>query len=148
MTKVFCKAACTYSIDGICANNEILMDIEGCESWKEYPQPDDPEYQSEFWMAMRFNKRSEKTVDGEKFTYGPVEVRTKCKGKKVEFGGLTFYTRDDVRYGLENADFTEEKTGMKIPGYVMNLKDIETVKQRVNEKPSVMELPEYKEEEE
>ena len=137
MTKIICTGACVYSINGVCAREEIEMSVEGCESWKEYPQKNDPEYQNEYWISTNVCDPMTK----ERKVY-----RVKRNGKKVEFGGLTFYTEEDIRYGYINVAFTEERTGVAVNGNYLNEEGIEKIKESSAKYPDVMSLPVYEKE--
>lgn len=134
MTKVICIGACIFSKNGVCAKEEIEMSVEGCESWVKYPAPNDPGYQEEYWIST--NVYDPKTKERKAH-------RQKLKGKKIEFGGLTFYTRDDIRYGYFGCVFTEERTGCACPGDRINEEGIEKIKEALPKYPDVMSLPVY-----
>ena len=120
-----------------CADNSLLIiGDEGCENFVSYKARED--YQTEYWIAC---------LDKETDT----KCRRKLKGKRVEIEGFVFFTEDNIEEGYYECEFTEEKTGVAVPGmlaFTPTGQLLDEVKEKIieriaNEKP-VMELPIWK----
>ena len=96
MTRILCwKDDCKYQTAGsVCDCAQISIDEDGeCECFRDYH--DDVEWKSVFWKRMydRKNKR---------------ECRVRSLGKKLEFGGRSFYIESNSYY----AKLTDKETGL------------------------------------
>lgn len=128
-TTVFCSMKCKWVKDMQCQRMAISIDDSTCQDYSEFPA-EDPEYQDEYWVAIR-NRDTGKIY------------REKRYGKRCELYGMTLYTRDDIRYGIDEADFTEARTGYLIKGDLLCREDVrEEALHKMGEIADVMSYPE------
>lgn len=132
MTEIRCKEDCKYSVLGICNRSNVEMCSGSCCDSDAYSAEDNPEYQSPYWIQV-------KNYEDNRF------YRKERKGKRVEIGGLVFYTECDDRYS-QDIPYTEEITGALAQGPITEEK-IEKIKRKLKDTTPVMELPIYYENE-
>ncbi len=130
MTHVCCSNRECFFCDErhICRSNYITVNEYGvCDVEAEYTEVA-PEYQNEFWIKCQCEEGGEIT-------------RRLVKGFRYEYRGLVLYTTDNIRDGIDNVSFTEEKTGMRRG----NLKTINEMYDKLIEtrekEPPVMDYP-------
>ena len=132
---VYCgDHSCKYNKDDMCDLDILRIDEDG--QCSEYRYDDycntAPEYQEKYYTS------NSRYINGERVFY-----RAERKGKKYETDGIVAYTSSDTRHGIENAIFTEKRTGIIIP-YAEMLHD-EALKKKVIDGlpsyPDVMTLP-------
>ena len=111
----------------------IVISENGCENWLSYREHKD--YQNVYWIACNDKETGKK-------------VRKALKGKRIEIDGFIFYTGDNTEEGYCECQFTEEKTGMAVPGGLAFTPDgqlLDKAKERIREEMAkaqpVMELP-------
>ncbi len=138
MTNVSCDLrSCKYNLAGAC-QSDIIHIAEDCVCYEftSYDE-DNPAYKHQYWKAC-FWKPREKNRKNQEVT----KYRMPAYGLRYEFGGLVFYTGDDIRQGIEFADFTEERSGMRLKGHdLLDEESFILIKKASQEAKPVIELP-------
>ena len=132
MTEVYCSSTeCKYNKQTKCEAESIRLDDMECMEYADYTETA-PEYQEIYYTA------NEREAVG-----GKVKFRVEKKGLKYEWCGFTVYTSNDIRYGIEDAYFTEAKTGVLFPMDELQRGEIDadTIREKLKEYPDVMSLP-------
>ena len=93
---------CEHCRDGECQLHCISITDGKCDDYADFMQ-NNPLYQSTYFKRLRIS------IDGKTF-----ECRVRAKGMRYAFKGYVFYTNDDIRFSIDNASFTEERTGLLI----------------------------------
>ena len=126
MKKVMCSETdCLNMNDGECALKELRIDCGQCMSFQSYRTL--PEYGERFWKLIRH-------PDGGM-------VRVSALGKRIEYGELTFYTRDRVESCAMR--LYEARTGV-LCGLIYDLQnDYDEILSKLQSQPDVTEYPEY-----
>ena len=119
---VFCDKRCQCQKDVISVGEEYRG---GCEDYVSYL--DTCEYKAKFYKAIKTKPvKTAKAVD---------------YGKRIEFNGRVFYTKDRVTEGDESYRLTDERTGLLVSS-MANLSDnYEKFLEREKEYPDVESLP-------
>lgn len=134
MTEVKCDLTyCKYNEKGIC--NAAEIDLEGgeCDDFLNF-RWNNQEYNHPYWKACH-HIHDDQTI---------TQYRTQAHGKKYEALGFVFFTGDDIRFGIEDAWFTEEISGRGINGKTLMPNDENTrrqIQEQVDKCGSVMDLP-------
>ncbi len=103
---LYCDSSeCVNCARGECQLKSLTLFSGACEEYEDVTKG--PDYQEEYFIACRYRAKNE-TPD---FRY-----RTRRKGKRVELNGTVFYTKKDIREGIEGAMFTEAVTGFAVSG--------------------------------
>lgn len=123
-------AECEHCRDGECQLHSISITDGECDDYTDYMR-NNPLYSSTYFKRIRMSQ------NGRLF-----ECRVHAKGRRYEYKEFVFYTGDDIRFSIDNASFTEERTGILISGDVMQSDKFEHIILNAIAKTSpVMELP-------
>lgn len=128
MTIIKCTNTGCYFRDsnGYCTSNFVEVEDSFCITETDYTHAA-PEYQNEYWIRLQ--------KDG-------VDCRSKQKGYKYVYKDLVLYTRDDIRNGMKEVYFDEEKTGMRLSTLEKIEENYDKILQKINAEPNVMTFPE------
>ena len=132
--ELYCDMSdCVHCLGQKCQLDSLTLYDLTCEAYEDIH--DTKEYKKTYFTA---NSRD--------FGNGKIKFRLEKQGKRIELDGIVAYTSDDVREGYAEADFTEERTGVRIPIDKMatdpGLKA--SVKEKLKDYPDVMSLPLYR----
>lgn len=126
MTIVRClDRDCQHNQEDRCERDRIEISCGECQNYENCR--DQTRYKNKFWKAC---------VDQSKVKY-----RIPCYGKRVEFGGMVFYTEDDDRWP-DDMRLTEGRTGYACGKFGDIGERIEKIKEDAKEIPDVVSLPE------
>ena len=127
MTIIKCSNTGCYFRDsnGYCTSNFREIDDSFCVTETDYTHAA-PEYQNEYWIRLQKDDKN---------------YRRKQKGYKYVYRDLVLYTQDDIRYGLDEVFFDEEKTGMRLSTLKMIEEKYDEILQKVKTEPNVMTFP-------
>lgn len=129
MIEVYCDnydcAHCDINRD--CCTLSILQ-IDACGDCASYEEYIDESPRFEFWKCMKDKKTKE-------------IFRKKGSGRKIEIGGLTFYTENSERRSENQTFVTEEKTGASCGSVTEARDNIEKIKYLVSKMRNVLDFP-------
>lgn len=122
---------CIDCMDGQCQRVEVTLEDGYCLDYQDVT--DGPDYNEPYFVACRYRPK-----DGGDLIF----YRKQQRGKAVEVEGMTFYTREDIRFGWEHAWFTEAQTGYLCKGEdLLGEEGLEEIRKTREEKPPVLSLP-------
>ncbi len=128
-TVLCCNYDCVYCDKRYQCQKDVITvgdDYQyGCEDYLSYL--DTNEYKAMFYKAV-------KTKDGK-------TARAVDYGKKIEFNGRVFYTKDKVTEGDESYRLTDERTGLLLSSMAHLSDNYEKFLEREKEYPDVESLP-------
>ena len=131
---LFCDLPrCVHCRSAQCQQVELCLEDGKCIDYEDVT--DGPDYSETYWIACEWLP-----LDGA----GGVKYRQKRRGKMIEFEGLTLYTQDDIRDGIDADEitFTEARTGYRIKGSsLLDPVALNMIKKRYEVTPDVMSLP-------
>ena len=103
MTLVKCDYdCCEYCKDTICQAKEINYEFGECQDFVDHTDVS-PEYRDVFFKRYKSKKDDH-------------ECKKESRGKKYKFLGMTFYTDQDDRNGIDELSFTESVSGYRVQG--------------------------------
>lgn len=129
---VECDASeCEHKRGKYCSLHYVTMVDGRCSNYKDYCKSD-PLYQHEYFKRCRANQ------DGK-----TIEYRVQARGMRYEWKEFVLYTGDDIRDGIDSADFTEEITGMLVLGRDMQSREglEELIRKHIKTQKPVLEYP-------
>lgn len=122
---------CIHCMDGQCQRVETTLEDGECLNYQDVT--DGPDYNELYFEACCYNPK-----DGGE----PVFYRRQRRGKAVTVEGMTFYTRENIRFGWKGARFTDEITGYLLKGENLTGEEgLEQIRKMREEKPPVLSLP-------
>ena len=99
MPEIICGLTeCSHNEDRRCNCKTVEIDENGCNEYDDITAG--PGYREIYYAAIATE------IDGEK-----IKCRFEKRGRRLVWDGLTLYTGQDIRQGIEEASFTEERTG-------------------------------------